>query len=273
LEQLLAVLIGSGLILIFGLVRDVRGLSCLLKLSVEIAACLLLIGGQVKTQLAFLNFGQFSIGGSTLYFGNVLLTMAWVLVLLKIFDILEEFDGVVVGTSLIASLFLFLLALWNQDYTNAFFALIFAGSLLGVLWEHLSPPTLLLGKAGSGFIAFLLASLCLSIDYSTKNNSGFVIPVFLLTIPLAVGGAFFVSSIFGDKIYLSQIWKMFERRGFKPASLLGLSFSISTVMGFASLLLFSLTSSTIAWTVVGIGFFGISFLVLSLLPWEVQQTK
>ncbi len=154
LPQLGLLLSGGAVLLMVGLIDDLRGLSWPVKLAAQFlvaTACLLAADWQLT---AFLPFAWLGLA----------LSVLWIVAIVNAFNMLDNMDGLSGGVAAIAASCLAATLLLGQSDTAmrpqwfvAGLLLVVVGSLLGFLVHNRPPATLFLGDAGSYFIGFLLA--------------------------------------------------------------------------------------------------------------------
>ena len=185
-QKLVAILIGAALITIIHWIGDVYRLSAWIKWLAQLIAAILLVLSGIRTGIYFLEIFPIIVGGNIFYLGNVVLSLLWILAVINLINVLETLDGILVAYTLLASFFLFIIAILAKDQQSAFLIIVFAGPLLGLLWELLPPPGILLGQMGSSFIGFMLAALTLDLGYSQNNPLALLVPLLLFSIPASV---------------------------------------------------------------------------------------
>ncbi|MEA3560271.1 MAG: MraY family glycosyltransferase, partial [Candidatus Omnitrophota bacterium] len=102
LRFLLGILIGATLILIMGVIDDVRGLSAQLRLIGQLVATLIIISFGIR-----LSFLPNNLWGNI---GEIILTLIWVIGITNAFNCLDGIDGLASGTAAISALFFSIIA-------------------------------------------------------------------------------------------------------------------------------------------------------------------
>lgn len=164
---------GLSILLVVGLIDDLRGLSPWVKLFWQIvAACVALAGGIGITTLTnplggviHLNAWRFAVNYGPLHFhispvANFL-SILWMVGMINVINFLDGLDGLACGVSSIAALIMFLLAISprvNQPEV-ALLAIILAGSALGFLPFNFFPAKIFMGDSGAYFLGLTLALL------------------------------------------------------------------------------------------------------------------
>lgn len=170
-----ALLIGSAIIVLLGLVDDRFGLRGRDKLVGQIVACSTLIfGGLVIENIQFFGY-EFNLGLLA-----IPLTLLWLLGAINSLNLLDGIDGLATMLGIILSCTIAILAAIYCDNTAiAVVAMVFAGSLIGFLRFNFPPASIFLGDTGSMLIGLVVGALAIR---GSLKGPGTV----LLTAPLAV---------------------------------------------------------------------------------------
>ena len=97
---LLALLAGGGLMVLVGLVDDVRGLRWSSKLGLQMVAALVLYGGGWRV----LSLGLPGVGVVEVGHWSLALTVGWVVFVTNAVNLIDGLDGLACGVALVASL-------------------------------------------------------------------------------------------------------------------------------------------------------------------------
>lgn len=171
--QLLGLLLGGTLIVMLGLFDDMRVLPPGLKLAGQLLAALVLIKSDIAIHLQVLPSWV-----------SVPLSVLWLLTVTNAVNLLDVADGLATGTSVVAALALFAVAVIGGDGLIATITLALVGSMLGFLRFNHPPARIYLGDAGSLFLGFMLAALSMIGAYTEKSLVAALAPVFILLVPL-----------------------------------------------------------------------------------------
>ncbi|TAN61072.1 undecaprenyl/decaprenyl-phosphate alpha-N-acetylglucosaminyl 1-phosphate transferase [bacterium] len=167
-------LVSSGIMLIFGMLDDLREMSIMSKFLVQIAATALLVSFGVRTHIV-------SIGN----LANILITFVWILAITNAFNHLDIMDGLAAGVAIISSLGFFIISVINQDARSAALSLVLAGALFSFLIYNLPPARIYMGNAGSHFLGFALAAIALIISYAPMGREvALFSPILILGFPV-----------------------------------------------------------------------------------------
>jgi UDP-GlcNAc:undecaprenyl-phosphate GlcNAc-1-phosphate transferase len=180
------ILLASGTaLMLLGLADDRSGLSWKLRVVVEMviaAVCVWLVPNLRLT--AFVN--------SPLLTGA--LSVAWIVVLINSFNMLDNMDGLSAGVAAIASSVLaavMLLAPNPESHQPQLFVagllLVLVGSLLGFLWHNRPPAKIFMGDSGAYFLGFMIAVATLLASYTGyegPRRHAILAPLVVMAVPL-----------------------------------------------------------------------------------------
>ncbi|PKL50362.1 MAG: hypothetical protein CVV39_01525 [Planctomycetes bacterium HGW-Planctomycetes-1] len=172
------VIIGCLTVLfLLGLWDDIKNLKPLPKLIVQFAvAFAAAYWGDVRVELFIES-----------RFITSILSSFWVVLVINIFNFLDNMDGASAGIAIIISLVLFVIATFSGQVFVSGFTMIFAGTLAGFLIFNFHPASIFMGDAGSFVIGFLVAMFTLRTTYhQAEINHGYAIlaPLVIMAIPL-----------------------------------------------------------------------------------------
>ncbi|NLS93769.1 MAG: undecaprenyl/decaprenyl-phosphate alpha-N-acetylglucosaminyl 1-phosphate transferase [Planctomycetaceae bacterium] len=181
--KLWTLLAGGTVLMILGLIDDLRGLGWKLRLSVQtgVALVLALSGWQLQ---AFLDAPWFTVP----------LSVFWIVGLVNSFNMLDNMDGLSAGVAAIAAAILAAVMLIAPDpITNqpqlfvAGFLLVIVGSLLGFLWHNRPPARIFMGDTGSYLIGYLIAMATLTASFAGYQEvppHAILAPLCVLAVPI-----------------------------------------------------------------------------------------
>jgi UDP-GlcNAc:undecaprenyl-phosphate GlcNAc-1-phosphate transferase len=188
-RELKGVVIGGSIILIIGLIDDIKHIPATWKLISQVLASSILILHGVK-----LSFLPSTWWGNA---GEVLLTVIWVVGITNAVNFFDGMDGLATGLTIIGSLSFFIVAeITGQSYLG-FLTIALAGSCLGFLKFNFKPASIFLGDAGSTFLGFTLAGIAVMGNWAEKN------PKVALSLPIII-----LSVLIFDMIYITiaRVW-------------------------------------------------------------------
>jgi len=187
--ELKGVIIGGTIILIIGLIDDIKHIPATWKLISQVLASSILILHGVK-----LSFLPSTWWGNA---GEVLLTVIWVVGITNAVNFFDGMDGLATGLTAIGSLSFFIVAeITGQSYLG-FLTIALAGSCLGFLKFNFRPASIFLGDAGSTFLGFTLAGIAVMGGWAEKN------PKVALSLPILILSVFIFDMIY---ITIARVW-------------------------------------------------------------------
>lgn len=175
-KHILGVTLGVLILVVIGIIDDLRGMRPLTKLTWQVIAALAVIASGVGIDYLANPFGSpiylnswkiavFTIH-NTPYFFTVwsdLFIIGWLVLLVNVVNWLDGLDGLAAGITVIAAIVLFLLsnAPPVSQIATATLALILAGSALGFLPWNFYPAKIFMGDTGSMVLGFILGVLAI----------------------------------------------------------------------------------------------------------------
>src|SRR5690606_9252792 len=180
LSYVAGIVLGTSLLFVTGLVDDVRGLTPLTKLLVQVLAA---------SVAYFLGFQVLRIGfgpefGIDLGWLSLPVTLVWIVGVTNAFNLIDGLDGLASGIALVALSTTAVAAQMLGNFEVVVVCLALIGALLGFLRYNFNPARIFLGDSGSLFVGFLLAVL--SVHGSMKSATAVVVlvPLSALALPL-----------------------------------------------------------------------------------------
>ncbi|MBW2029882.1 MAG: undecaprenyl/decaprenyl-phosphate alpha-N-acetylglucosaminyl 1-phosphate transferase [Deltaproteobacteria bacterium] len=192
LQGMKALLAGATMILVMGLLDDVRPIPAPLKFVVQILITLyVVIWGDIHL--------TFFYNRTWAPFFNLPVTVIWIVGLTNALNFFDGVDGLAASISTVCGLFLGLIAFKTHQPALGWFAVALVGSCLGFFPYNFrigESALLFLGDAGSTFLGFTLAGLAVMGRWS--NTSHFV----SLSAPILIFGVLIFDMIY---VNLSRI--------------------------------------------------------------------
>ena len=179
--QMISILIGGIIILIFGIFDDICRLPASVQFIGQIAsACSVVFYGdivmhEISAYGIYLNFGAFA----------PILTIIFIVALMNCLNFIDGLDGLAGG---IATIFFVTISI-IINYTGIFngldasLSLIMIGATLGFLVHNFYPAKIFLGNSGSMFLGYMISVISL-LGFKNVTITSFIIPVLILAIPI-----------------------------------------------------------------------------------------
>jgi UDP-GlcNAc:undecaprenyl-phosphate/decaprenyl-phosphate GlcNAc-1-phosphate transferase len=173
--RLLTLVVAALVMGALGLLDDVRPVRPVVKLVAQIALTGVLV--QADLVLRLTKMPVVDIG----------LTLLWVVGITNAFNLLDNMDGLAAGMAAITAAFRLVFFLLENNAPAATITASFLGAVTGFLIRNLPPARIFMGDAGSLFLGFFLAGLCLVEEagyYSRGVTAVLAVPVLLMAIPI-----------------------------------------------------------------------------------------
>lgn len=179
--QMNAVLIGSFIILITGIIDDIKPVPAKYKMLGQIAgaAVIPLYGGILLEDISafglYLNFGILSIP----------ITILFIVSIINCINLIDGLDGLSSGITSIYFLTVGIIGLLlnNSNGLDITLTFIMLGSTLGYLLHNFPPAKIFMGDSGSMFLGYIIAVIAL-LGFKNITLTSVIIPMLLLAIPI-----------------------------------------------------------------------------------------
>lgn len=179
--QMNSILIGSFLIVITGVIDDIKPLKPAAKFAGQILAALVIAfyGGMTLNNInAFnlsLDFGWFAYP----------LTVLFIIGIINCINFIDGLDGLASGISSIFFLTVGIIAviLNKLNGLDVILSFIMLGSTLGFLFFNFYPAKIFLGDTGAMFLGFMIAVISL-LGFKNITLTSFIVPVLILGVPI-----------------------------------------------------------------------------------------
>ncbi len=176
LRPLFGILIGGTIILLIGLIDDIKGLSVKIRLIGQLIAAMMIIGFGER-----ISFLPNNLLGNA---GEVILTLIWIVGITNAINYLDGIDGLAVGITAISALCFSVISYLTNQPQLGLIALILMAGCLGFLPHNFKQAKIFLGDAGSTFIGFTLAGIAVLGDWASNNVIRLSIPILILGVPI-----------------------------------------------------------------------------------------
>lgn len=171
-KELLGILFAGSILLIVGLFDDLKALTPGIKFLFQVIATYILIKSGIYINLIILPAWL-----------NAILSFLWILTVINAINIIDIMDGLSSSVAVVASLTIFVISLYNNNFIISILSLSLAAALLAFLKFNWEPAKIYLGDAGSMFIGMVVGALTIMGDYSVYNDFAFISGILILAIP------------------------------------------------------------------------------------------
>ncbi len=179
--------LGTLVVLIAGVIDDVKGLRAHEKFVAQLIAASLLIAFGCRIQVIINPFGL----PINLGLLSIPVTFFWIVWVTNSINLLDGLDGLAAGVSVIV-LATFSLLSNNLGPFSILLSIALIGGLLGFLRYNYHPAKIFMGDTGSLALGFLIAALSLKGLQYAQGNISILIPLVILALPLGDSALAFI---------------------------------------------------------------------------------
>ncbi|MCA0385501.1 MAG: undecaprenyl/decaprenyl-phosphate alpha-N-acetylglucosaminyl 1-phosphate transferase [Firmicutes bacterium] len=181
--KLVGLFIASLIVLVTGMIDDIKPLGAKIKLLMQIVAALVLVFSGYKINY----FTDFFGDSGVIQVSNwaaLPITVIWIVGVTNTVNLIDGLDGLAAGISAIAAVTLSYIAILNHRYDAAMITLILAGSSIGFLPYNFNPAKIFMGDTGALFLGLVLAAV--SVEGALKGATAItvVVPILALGVPI-----------------------------------------------------------------------------------------
>lgn len=266
----IGIILGAIIILIGGVLDDLRDIKPIYKLLFQLSGTIVLIIFGVKIDSVTNPFYSNKLFLNLHYF-SVPLTILWIIGVTNAFNLIDGLDGLSAGIGFIASTTLFIISVLNYRYETATLTAILSGALLGFIPFNFNPASIFLGDAGAQLIGFLLAAI--SIEGAIKSATAFSLAVPILAFGLPIYDTIFAMirrKINGKPIMQGDKGHLHHRLlnlGLSQRQAVLIMYAISCVLGSVSIIAMKLSSQRSYFLMASV------IVVIVLIAWKSSFFK
>jgi UDP-GlcNAc:undecaprenyl-phosphate GlcNAc-1-phosphate transferase len=174
-----AILAGVGLLLVIGIVDDIRGMRALVKLVFQVAAALLAWWLGLSIDHLSFPWGVVDLGPLALP-----ITVAWIVAVINAINLIDGLDGLATGVVLTVLGAFGLLAAADGVDPTLFIVAATIGAAVGFLAYNLHPATIIMGDTGSMVLGFVVAAVAISTTQDGVYPQAPWVPIIALGVPI-----------------------------------------------------------------------------------------
>jgi UDP-GlcNAc:undecaprenyl-phosphate GlcNAc-1-phosphate transferase len=257
-RSMVHLLIASTLVMLVGLLDDIRGVRPLGKIAAQATAGLYLFlhGYDIAKVTNPFSDDPFRLGWLALP-----VTVLWFVAMSNAFNLIDGLDGLAAGLGLFATATLAVSAVLNGRWSTVVVLCALAGALLGFLRYNFNPASVFLGDSGALFVGFVLAGLAIRSSMKASAVVALGVPLCALALPiLDVAIATLRRLATGHRVFEADhehIHHRLVRRGLSPRRAVVSLYGVAAIGGSLSLVTIS-GSTQVIWG---------SVCVVALLAW------
>lgn len=179
--QMLSVLIGSFILVITGIIDDIKPLKAKEVIIGQFAAALVVVfyGKILLNDVSFFGF-YFDFGWLAYP-----LTVIFIIAVMNIINLIDGLDGLAagIGTIFFTTIGVIAFIMHNIGSLEITLTFIMLGACLGFLIFNFNPAKIFMGEIGSMFLGFMIAVVCL-VGFKAVTLTSLVVPLLILAIPI-----------------------------------------------------------------------------------------
>lgn len=180
--EMISILIGSFIVIITGVIDDIRPLPPRYKFSGQLIAALVVVFyGNIL-------LNDISVFGLYIRFTPIIshvITVLFILGCINAINLIDGLDGLAAGISSIYFLTIGIIAMIMGQTTGLDVSLTFImlGSTLGFLVHNFYPAKIFMGDSGSMFLGFIISVIAL-LGFKNVTLTSLIVPLLILAIPI-----------------------------------------------------------------------------------------
>ncbi len=175
-----SILIGSFIIIITGIIDDIKPLKAKIKLLGQLVAALIVV---INGDILLSNISAF---GLYINFGLLAypITILFILTFINCMNLIDGLDGLATGISSIFFATVGVIAIFKNSHGLDFMlCFIMLGSCLGFLVHNKYPAKIFMGDSGSMFLGFIISIISL-LGFKNVTMTSLIIPFMIIAIPV-----------------------------------------------------------------------------------------
>lgn len=179
-ELFTVLVIGGGAVLLIGVADDLRPLPPAVKLAALAVVAYFTVLGGVRIEWVTNPFGD----AFNLDVWGIPLTIAWLVVVPNLVNVIDGLDGLAAGISTIVAVTLLFACLQAGQAQTVILTAALAGSALGFLPHNFNPAKIIMGDAGALFLGFVIAVISVEGPIKSATAVALFVPVLALGVPI-----------------------------------------------------------------------------------------
>lgn len=238
-SQMKAILLGASVLIVLGIIDDIKALPASFKLVVQIIAALIpALNGVRAYNIAnpFVSYDYIHLGAFAIPF-----TVIWIVGIINAVNFIDGLDGLAVGISSIASFSLLIIAaMVSESYVVIIMAAL-AGSCIGFMPFNMNPAKIFMGDTGSMFLGYILAVMSVQGMFKFYAVVTFAVPFIILGLPILDTAFAIIRRLMkGQSPFAADRGHVHHRlidMGFDQKQTVAILYALSAVLGLSAVLL------------------------------------
>lgn len=175
-----AIIMGSIVIIITGILDDKYNIRPVLKLTGQLIATSFLISSGLVIEKITLPF----IGMIDLGVFSVLITILWVVGITNAINLIDGLDGLATGVSTIGLISILIMAITDLQIFAVYLCVVLIGANFGFLYHNFYPAKIYMGDTGSNFLGYMIAVISMLGLFKNVALFSFIIPIIVIALPI-----------------------------------------------------------------------------------------
>lgn len=231
-KELTALVIGSSIIYVIGLIDDIKPQRATVRLFVQICAAFIVVLGGVRITAVPHIPGEL--------FFEYALTIIWLIGIANAMNFLDGINGLAAGMTSLSGLLFFIAAFETRQSYLSYITMALAGGCIGFLFKNLKGKVFL-GDSGATYIGFLIAGIAVMGTWAHNNPIvGISTPLLILSIPIFDMIYTTVSRIRNGTVKTFREWLEYTGMDHLHHRLIHMGFTKTTALIFILLLNFTI---------------------------------
>ncbi|WP_455090072.1 glycosyltransferase family 4 protein [Peptoanaerobacter stomatis] len=181
-KELIILFVALFIILVMGVVDDIKDLNAKLKFFIQIIAASIVAIFAIRIE--YLANPMMPMHYLFLRYMSIPITVFWIVGITNTVNLIDGLDGLAAGISAISSTTLALILFKNGDYFHTLLLISLIGSILGFLPFNFNPAKIFMGDTGALFLGFTLAVISMTATIKSAATLAVFIPILTLGIPI-----------------------------------------------------------------------------------------
>ena len=180
-QQLLGLFLGGTVLVIVGIIDDMKDIPAKVKLCGQIVAACIVVAFGVRV-----DFMTNIFHGDTFFLSvfSIPVTIIWIVSIINAVNLIDGLDGLAAGISIIAAITMAIVGYASGQAAMASMAMILIGATLGFLRYNFHPAKIFMGDTGSMFLGYNLAVFAVLGVAKSFTLLSLVTPILVLAIPI-----------------------------------------------------------------------------------------
>jgi len=182
-KQILSFAAGALIIVIVGVIDDIKQLGAKIKLIFQLAAAIIVAAAGTRIGIITNPFSESGLSELSVYISYPL-TVIWIVGITNAVNLIDGLDGLAAGVSSISSLSLMFVSIIQGRWDVAVITAALAGSTLGFLPYNFNPAKIFMGDTGATFLGYTLGVISIQGMLKSYATIAIAIPLLVLGLPL-----------------------------------------------------------------------------------------